>query len=116
MFIAPVVVKICKEHKIKKIRLHRNIGNISAGKKIVKKIYNCYLKAKGFKTTEFFGSLQDIELSFPDNALEIMVHPDYDANGVLIDRIDMENGNPIGKGLEEQKEKISNNRGSYSEF
>ena len=113
VFIAPVVIKVCKEHGIKKIRLHRNIGNISAGKRVVKRIYNCCLKAKGFKTTKYFGSLQDIERSFPDNTLEIMVHPDYDANGILIDRVDMENGNPIGKGLEEQKERISKNHYSY---
>lgn len=116
VFIVPVVLKVCKEHGIEKLRLHRNIGNISAGKKIVKKIYNCCLKSKGFKTTEYFGSLEDITTGLPSGITEIMVHPDYDERGVLIDRVDMENENPIGKDLSEYKGKIIKNQSSYREF
>ena len=116
VFIAPIVLKVCKEHGIEKIRLHRNIGSISAGKKFVKKLYNCYLKSKGFKTTEYFGSLEDIAAGLPNGITEIMVHPDYDEKGILIDRIDMVDEKPIGKDLSEYKEKISNNQSSYKEL
>ena len=96
IFIAPIITQVCKEHGIDKIRLHRNIGNISAVKMFVKKKYNKWLRRQGFKTTEYFGSLNDIEnIDIPDNC-EIMVHPDYDKDGVLIDRQDEENGNPVG--------------------
>lgn len=116
IFIAPIVVKICKEHGINKIRLHRNIGSISIVKKIVKKIYNRYLKFKGFRTTDYFGSLEDIKDNLPSDTLEIMVHPDYNAEGILIDRIDLENGYPVGEKLNENAKKISKNHFSYNEL
>lgn len=116
IFIAPIVVKICKEHGINKIRLHRNIGSISIVKKIVKKIYNRYLKFKGFRTTDYFGSLEDIKDNLLSDTLEIMVHPDYNAEGILIDRIDLENGYPVGEKLNENAKKISKNHFSYNEL
>lgn len=99
IFIAPIVARVCKEHGISKVRLHRNIGKINAAKRFVKKMYNGWLQRQGFITTDYFGSLFDIEnAEIPDNC-EIMVHPDFDKNGVLIDRIDEENGVPFGDKL-----------------
>ncbi|MBR4173293.1 MAG: ChbG/HpnK family deacetylase [Clostridia bacterium] len=97
VFIAPVVIKVCREHGVAKIRLHRNIGDISLPKRLVKKAYNSFLHKKGFITTRFFGSMEDLGSEL-DN-LEIMVHPDYDKDGNLIDRIDEAGGYPIGKEL-----------------
>ena len=99
IFIAPIAVRVCKEHGIEKMRLHRNIGSISAIKMFIKKKYNKWLHKQGFKTTVFFGSLRDIEnAEIPDNT-EIMVHPDFDKDGVLIDRHGVEDGFPIGTKL-----------------
>ena len=99
IFIAPIVARVCKEHGIEKIRLHRNIGSINVLKKFVKNLYNGWLQRQGFISTDFFGSLFDIEnAEMPDNC-EIMVHPDYDKNGILIDRVDEENGVPVGEKL-----------------
>ena len=99
IFIAPIAARVCKEHGITKMRLHRNIGGISEFKMFIKKKYNNWLHKQGFKTTEYFGSLLDIENSeIPDNC-EIMVHPDFDKDGVLIDRHGMEDGFPIGTKL-----------------
>ena len=96
IFIAPIVFRICKENGIDKIRLHRNIGNIPSYKKTVKGLYNKTLRKKGFITTDYFGSLKDIsDAPLPDK-LEIMVHPDYDKEGVLIDRRDFIDGIPAG--------------------
>ena len=99
VFVASIAARVCKEHGITKIRLHRNIGSISALKMIVKKKYNRWLHKQGFKTTEFFGSLRDIEGSELQDNTEIMVHPDFDKDGVLIDRHGMEDDLPIGNKL-----------------
>ncbi len=99
IFIAPVVARVCKEQGIKKVRLHRNIGRINAIKMFVKNLYNGWLQRQGFITTDYFGSLFDIEnTEIPDHC-EIMVHPDFDKNGILIDRINEENGVPVGQKL-----------------
>lgn len=97
IFIAPIFARVCKEHGIKKVRLHRNIGNISLFKKLVKAEYNRWLHRKGFVTTDYFGLVDDVEKYGLFDNLEIMVHPDYDVNGILVDRIDEIDGNAVGK-------------------
>ena len=87
---------MCKETGINKIRIHRNIGQIAAYKKTVKNLYNANLRKKGFITTDCFGSLEDIKKGDVPDRLEIMVHPDYDIDGVLIDRGDFTGGIPSG--------------------
>lgn len=100
IFIAPIFAKVCKEHGINKVRLHRNIGSISLVKKTVKKLYNCWLKIHGFETTTYFGSVEDVgQVGVMDN-LEIMVHPDFDRNGTLIDKTGELEGCAVGKTLE----------------
>lgn len=100
IFIAPIVVRVCKEHGIKKIRLHRNIGSIALVKKIVKKLYNCWLQIHDFETTTYFGSMDDVrQVGVLDN-LEIMVHPEFDGNGILIDKTAELEGRSVGKPLE----------------
>ena len=103
VFVAPIAARVCKEHGINKIRLHRNIGSILGFKRFVKTKYNKWLREQGFRTTEFFGSLRDIEGAELPDRCEIMVHPDYDKNGVLIDRHGEEDGFPIGKKLPDLK-------------
>ena len=99
LFIAPIVARVCMEHGITKIRLHRNIGSISGFKMLIKKKYNNWLHSQGFATTDYFGSLRDIEnAGIPDNC-EIMVHPDFDKNGILIDRHGIKDSFPIGSKL-----------------
>lgn len=95
VFVAPIVFDVCKQFGIDKIRLHRNIGDIPFHKKAVKGIYNKTLRKKGFKTTDYFGGLADVCNTVPEN-LEIMVHPDYDKDGSLIDRRGMKEGKPYG--------------------
>ncbi len=84
-FIAPIVFRVCKEYGIRKIRLHRNIGAISGYKKLMKKAYNKKLR-KQIVSTDYFGSLEDAKAGLPDGIVEIMVHPDFDDIGNLIDR------------------------------
>ncbi len=84
-FIAPIIFRVCKEHSIQKIRLHRNIGAISGYKMLMKKAYNKIVH-KQFVSTDYFGSMEDAKAGLPDGVVEIMVHPDFDNIGNLIDR------------------------------
>jgi len=96
IFVAPIAVKVCKEHGINKIRLHRNVGHINFIKRLVKERYNNWLRDQGFVTTKYFAYVMDIDgFNVPDNT-EIMIHPDYDKDGKLVDRRGMEDGYPIG--------------------
>lgn len=107
IFIAPIVVRVCKEQGIKKIRLHRNIGVLSLGKRVVKKIYNVWLTVGGFKTLKYFGSMEDVENTGIKDQLEIMVHPEYSVNGQLVDKISEKNGFPIGNILRKPQGRYS---------
>ena len=86
---------------IRKIRLHRNIGKIPFYKRVAKKLYNKKLRKQGFATCAYFGSADDfLATDALEGVCEIMVHPDYDAQGTLIDRVlQSEEGNsgaPLG--------------------
>lgn len=89
IFISPVCLEVLKKYGIKIIRLHRNIGHIALYKRLMKRLYNHYLRRNGFQTVDFFGSLDDFTHTpaTDSNCLyEIMVHPDYDDTGKLIDK------------------------------
>jgi len=103
VFIAPISVKVCREYGIGKIRIHRNVGHIPFYKQIVKDSYNKWLVKQGFVTTKHFAYIMDIrDAELPDDT-EIMVHPDYNKNGILIDRRGMRDGMPTGYELPDLK-------------
>ena len=88
-FILPIVMAVAKEYDIKKIRASRNYGEISAVKRLEKIIYNTRLAISGNRYTKLFCSAEDYlkyDTKQRNSTLEIMVHPDYDNNGQLIDR------------------------------
>jgi len=104
VFLIGTIENVLKRYRIGKIRLHRNLGAIRFYKKIVKNRFNKNLQKHGFATTEKMGSFDDLVL-MPEDAkahlTEIMVHPDFDRAGVLVDRADMEDGVPVGRPLAE---------------
>lgn len=97
--IAPIFLHVCKENGINKIRIHRNIGNIPFYKQYLKNLFNYWLKKNGITTVKYFGSMKDLVNSFLLDRMEIMVHPDYNIDGILIDRIKRVNGMAIGPEL-----------------
>ena len=116
IFVAPIAAKVCKEHGITKMRLHRNLGHISAIKRFVKNKYNRWLHKQGFITTNYFAYIIDIEnTEIPDNT-EIMVHPDFDKDGVLIDRRGMEGGFPVGYKLPDLRAERNVDLKGYTEL
>lgn len=102
-FIFPIVLAVAKEYGIRKIRVSRNFGEISAIKRIEKKIYNTRLTVGDKRYTKLFCSAEDYlhcDTKQRNSTLEIMVHPDYDNNGQLIDRdgeatYELPYGNPL---------------------
>ncbi len=107
IFFAKTIKKAISDCGIEKIRLHRNAGNIPLYKKIVKNAYNKKLKKQGFLTADYFGGMGDYFLkkeTFEKGVCEIMVHPDYDKNGVLVDRVDVQEGFAVGQPLQKIKE------------
>ena len=108
-YLAPIFVKVCREFGIKKIRLQRNLG---AGERSSDR--NAYYREQGFRMTKYFARLRDLEhIAVPDDT-EILVHPDFDKNGRLIDRRGTADGHPIGAPLSDLKKQGFSDLGSYN--
>ena len=103
IFLISPIKKALLAHGIKKIRLHRNFGDINFAKRVVKRFYNDSLRRSGFVTTEKMGSFEDLA-KYPETAekfvCEIMVHPDFNEKGELVDRVDYENAVAVGEKLD----------------
>jgi hypothetical protein len=101
-FIISDVIGVLKKYNINKIRIHRNLGKISSSKKLIKFFFNKFLIINDFITVERFGALNDLVSlgSVHDSTIEVMVHPDYDGNGLLIDNMDY-NENIISGSLQD---------------
>lgn len=94
--IAPLVAEVCRESGIKRIRINRTFD--TPGRPMITdgRVENDYWRAQGFETTARFGRLSDLEHGEIPDDTEIMVHPDYDKNGVLIDRTKIIDNCPAG--------------------
>ena len=62
----------------------------------MKNRFNRWLRKQGFITTEYFAYVMDLGGELPPDSTEIMVHPDHDKDGALIDRRGMQDGYPVG--------------------
>ena len=107
-----IVEPLLKEYGLKSARISRNVGpNAGLIKRIYKRLYNARLKGLGIAASDFFGSYADsaeflsggqepLEGRVPEGnsrtnrkpdpvwgggLLEIMVHPMYSKEGVLVD-------------------------------
>lgn len=89
--LAPIVARVCCENGIGKVRLQRDLGSAVGFEE-----NNSLWRGQGFVTTAHFGRLSDvISGDIPDDT-EIMVHPDLDIDGRLIDRRGMDGDCPTG--------------------
>lgn len=113
-YLAPLAASVCKEHGIKQIRLNRTFDTPERPAITKDRISNKFWRENGFTTTDNFGRLSDLRSGIVSGRTEIMVHPDYDKNGVLIDRTGYCDGFPKGDSLSvinDIKQKITG--GSY---
>lgn len=85
-----VLKRLSAEYPLASIRISRNM--YSGGNplmRLYKKMYNNAVRKLCVHTTDFFGSYKDYAdygKTLPQqSSLEIMVHPMYDANGILVD-------------------------------
>lgn len=86
--ICNIVFKVCKENCILRIRKKKNVLKYSIPKRLMYGFYNILVKLNGFTTSDYLGDIGDYnKIVLPSNkSAEAVVHPDYDKNGVLIDR------------------------------
>lgn len=102
--ILPLVRDVADKFEIKQLRIHRNIGKISALKKWMKQLFNIVLGKKAY--SDCFGSFEDVasrpEILGRKGVLEIMCHPDLDGWGILVDREGGDYKSPSGTPMEKQ--------------
>jgi chitin disaccharide deacetylase len=94
--LAQLVIDICLEEGIPYLRSARNCGS---ERTTAKQMYRYFLNRKinraGLARTRYFGSANDVlfllrekRISDAGDLVEVMLHPVYDSNGLLIDLID----------------------------
>lgn len=90
--ISQIICMVAKRYGINKIRISRNCGLIGVPfyKKAYKILYNNWLNATGFITTDYFGSIDDVILlqkKYHDvltrRKVEIMCHPRKSGNDIV---------------------------------
>ena len=91
-YLFPVVAKVCRKYGIGKLRLRKNLPDTDPEINA----YNASLRAQGFITTKYFGRPEEIMGGEIPDCTELLVHPDFDRDGKLIDRRGMSDGYPIG--------------------
>jgi len=89
------VARALRAEAITGLRLARNLTAASrAGAKgAYKRLLNWRLRRRGFATTQYFGDLEEFRAerergSLATGRVEVMVHPDVDAAGQLVDAVD----------------------------
>jgi len=87
----PILMHVCSEENIQRVRIARNCG-ASTGllRSLYRALVNQALRRRGLARTERFGSLFDVFHALINatplkGMLEVMVHPAFDAQGVLFD-------------------------------
>ena len=95
--ILPIVLDIMQKKNLRRLRIVRNVGILNPFKIIYKKIIN--FKIRKYSFSSFMGSMEDFEKTKKQNIngiFEIMVHPDYNSDNVLIDRDNGDYKSPSG--------------------
>ena len=90
--VSKILFSVLKEFELNKVRCSRNLGTEQRNaKKIYKKGFNYYIKnIARLKCAHYFGSINDLSQSrflvdSKGKLVEIMVHPMYNNDGLLVD-------------------------------
>lgn len=94
-YIAPVAMCVMKRYEIKKIRRSRERKQLSPVDIMMIEVSRAWL-SEGFLMTDHFAYAADVtSREIPANT-ELLIHPDYDRDGRLIDRRGVSDGYPVG--------------------
>lgn len=93
--ITQIIFDLLRYYKIPSMRILNNLNRSTSYYKLsYRNFINKIIKAKGVNNTDYFGNqleaiwqLEHDPIFFDKKKLEIMVHPDYENNGILIDKI-----------------------------
>lgn len=91
--ILQVMITLLKEHKIPSMRILNNLERSALHKNKYRDVINYYLKRKRVNYSDYFGSQLDLPAHQTKEAhngagtIEIMVHPDFNAKGEIVDRL-----------------------------
>jgi len=87
-----IMVELLKVYQIPYVRILNNLDVTEYYKYAYRNFVNSYLKSKKINYTNYFGSQEDFSVAlkkdpniFYKKTVEVMVHPDYNLNGELID-------------------------------
>ncbi len=94
--LAPIFAEVCRQCGIDSIRLNRTLSTAAHPRVTDGRIDNRFWREQGLRTAEHFGRYSDLlDSEIPDRT-EILVHPDLDKDGRLIDRTAVIDGYPSG--------------------
>ena len=93
--ITQLIFALLKAYKIPSMRILNNLNQSTSYYKAgYRKLINKIIKIKGVNNTDYFGNqleaiwqLEQNPMFFDKKKLEIMVHPDYNHSGIIIDKI-----------------------------
>lgn len=115
-FLSPIVAEVCRKNGINRIRLSRTFDTPSKPRVTEGHIDNAWWREQGFVTARHFGRLFDTAYGLIPDLTEIMVHPDFDKDGSLIDRTEIVDSCPTGSSLYSLAERFSITPIGYSEL
>jgi predicted glycoside hydrolase/deacetylase ChbG (UPF0249 family) len=84
-----IAIAIAREHSIPAVRLTRNCGPApGAAIRLYKTMFNARLRRAGLAAVSRFGSALDVRsvVGVTNDPVEVMTHPQLDADGRLVDR------------------------------
>ncbi len=93
--ITQIIFKLLRDYKIPSMRILNNLNYpVSNYKACYRKFINKIIKIKGLNNSDYFGNqpeaiwlLENDPKVFEKKKIEIMVHPDYNESGVIIDKV-----------------------------
>lgn len=99
--LAPLFAEACHRCDIDAIRLNRTLDTPAHPAVSAHRIDNRYWREQGLLTAAHFGRYDDLSDTMIPDDTEILVHPDFDRDGRLIDRTAVVDNSPRGKALDE---------------
>lgn len=77
-------LNVCKEMRITKVRIHKNVIDVGYILNMYYTTINKYI-SREFKVTDYFGNISEYTIPIKKaSVVEIMVHPDYAEEDIMV--------------------------------